>query len=162
MLYLLDANVLITADREYYPMDRIPQFWDWILEQAGAGKIKLPYEIFGEVVDGKTDDLLKWLKTNRRTIELDEEVDVGLLQDVLDRGYAPNLNDVQLEKVAKDPFLITYARMAPDRCVITLEKPSPKKQGANRKIPDVCNVFGISCYDTFHLIRKLDFKIGRA
>ncbi len=32
MLYLLDANVLIDADRDYYPIDRVPEFWDWILE----------------------------------------------------------------------------------------------------------------------------------
>ncbi len=27
-LYLVDANVLIRAHEDYYPLDRIPQFWD--------------------------------------------------------------------------------------------------------------------------------------
>lgn len=27
MLYLLDANVLITASRLYYPVDQVPEFW---------------------------------------------------------------------------------------------------------------------------------------
>ena len=27
MLYLLDANVLITAHNLYYPIDAVPEFW---------------------------------------------------------------------------------------------------------------------------------------
>lgn len=159
MLYLLDANVLITADRLYYPMDRIPQFWTWVLEQSNIGNIKIPYEIYDEMADGKADDLVRWLKTNKDVILLDEEVDVILLQEVIDGGYAEGLNDVELDQIAKDPFLVAYARMKSNRCVVTLEQSSPRKQRANRKIPDVCNTFGIPCCDTFQLIRALDFKI---
>ena len=44
MLYLLDANVLIQAHEEYYPLDRIPQFWVWLVEEAVAGYAKMPFE----------------------------------------------------------------------------------------------------------------------
>lgn len=159
MLYLLDANTLITADRQYYPMERVPQFWDWILEKADAGYIKLPYEIYNEIVDGKADDLVKWLKSNKKILQLDEEVDTILLQEVMDKGYGPNLKDVEIEKMAKDPFLVAYARMKPDRCVVTLENAGPRKKRANRKVPDICNTFKIPCCDTFQLIRDLDFRI---
>lgn len=159
MLYLLDANVLITADRLYYPMDRVPQFWNWILEQSDAGNIKIPYEIYDEVVDGKADDLVKWLKANKALIQLDEEVDISVVQEVIGKGYATDLDDVELDKIAKDPFLVAYACMKPNRCVVTLENSSPRKQRANRKIPDVCSTFSIPCCDTFQLIRELDFKI---
>lgn len=159
MLYLLDANVLITADRQYYPMDRIPQFWSWVLEQAEAGHIKIPYEIYGEITEGKEDDLVKWLKQHRTSLILDEEVDIGLLQEVLDRGYGERLTDVELQKVAKDPFLVAYARADMARCVVTLERSSPGKTRGNRKIPDVCDAFGVSHCDTFRLIRDLDFRI---
>ena len=30
VLYLLDANVLIDANRDYYPIHRVPEFWDWL------------------------------------------------------------------------------------------------------------------------------------
>jgi hypothetical protein len=33
-LYLLDANVLIPAHEDYYTIDRIPHFWEWLLEMA--------------------------------------------------------------------------------------------------------------------------------
>jgi hypothetical protein len=29
MLYLLYANVLITASNSYYPIDQVPEFWAW-------------------------------------------------------------------------------------------------------------------------------------
>ena len=30
LLYLLDANVLITANRDYYSVKRVPEFWAWL------------------------------------------------------------------------------------------------------------------------------------
>jgi hypothetical protein len=44
-LYLLDANVFIRADGDYYPLDRIPGFWAWLLQMAEAGHLKTPLEI---------------------------------------------------------------------------------------------------------------------
>lgn len=49
MVYLLDANVLIRAHEDYYPIDRIPQFWAWLASLGGAGTAKIPFEIYGEI-----------------------------------------------------------------------------------------------------------------
>jgi len=37
MLYLLDANTLIDAKRDYYPIDRVPEFWSWLIFQGQQG-----------------------------------------------------------------------------------------------------------------------------
>ena len=37
MLHLLDANVLITAHNQYYPIDQVPEFWGWLQHQAASG-----------------------------------------------------------------------------------------------------------------------------
>jgi len=37
MLYLLDANVLIDANRDYYPIARIPEFWEWLVYHGEEG-----------------------------------------------------------------------------------------------------------------------------
>ena len=50
VLYLLDANVLIDANRDYYPIARVPEFWDWLLEMGRLGRIKIPLEIYEEVI----------------------------------------------------------------------------------------------------------------
>ena len=40
LLYLLDANVLIDADRDYYPIDRVPEFWNRLAVMAELGQIR--------------------------------------------------------------------------------------------------------------------------
>ncbi|MFZ4827055.1 MAG: DUF4411 family protein [Phototrophicaceae bacterium] len=161
MLYLLDANVLITAHRDYYPMDRVPQFWSWLLEQSQQGYVKIPYEILAEVSAGnKEDQLIKWISSNKKTLLLDEDVDPSLVQKVIREGYEltpPSETDTR--KIVNDPFLIAYALSnQAERAVITLEVSSPSKKGSNRKIPDVSSRFGIASYNTFYLIKKLDFR----
>jgi len=41
------------------------------------------------------------------------------VQHVLEHGYAPDLNDVEIEEIGKDPFLIAAALAGPDRAVVT-------------------------------------------
>jgi len=67
MMYLLDANVLIDAERDYYPMSRVPEFWDWLLHVAESGQVKIPIEVFEEVAHG-TGDLCDWVKVHRTTL----------------------------------------------------------------------------------------------
>ena len=161
MLYLFDANVLITANT-YYQLDQIPEFWSWIEYQATQGTIKLPREILDEILaGGKTDDpLLDWMTANKRTLLLEENVNTAIVQNVVENGYAPDLTDDQLEEIGRDPFLIAYALAIPDRCVVTVEVTAPSKQRQNRRVPDVCNTFGVTCYNPFQAYRALGFRTG--
>ncbi len=65
MLYLLDANTLIDAKRDYYPIERVPEFWEWLVYQGETGKIKIPTDIYEEFADkkdkdGNKDALAEW------------------------------------------------------------------------------------------------------
>lgn len=164
MLYLLDANVLIDANRDYYPIERVPEFWDWLIAMGELGRIKVPQEIFEEIVlprPKEPDALVEWLRANSDAMVLDEEVNVDLLVRVIDEGYADDLDDVEIDKVGMDPFLIAYALAFPsERFVITTEHSKPGRQRANRHVPDVCEDLGVSCHDTFYLIRRLNFRTG--
>ena len=167
MLYLLDANVLIDASRDYYPITRVPEFWDWLLEMGRLGRIKVPQEIYEEVIfprpsKDNEDPLVEWLKENSETLVLDEEAVVELVGRVTEKGYANDLTDVEIEKIGRDPFLVAYALVdRQNRSVVTTEHSSPKKQRANRKLPDVCLDFNVGCINTFALIQELDFHTGR-
>lgn len=164
MLYLLDANVLITAHRDYYPVKRVPEFWDWLQHHAAAGTVKVPAEILEEVKRGRRrkgmDDLLDWLMDGdvKNAIVLDEEPDPALVQQVVEQGYAPDLNEHELERLGRDPFLIAYALVNPtSRCVVTTEVSKPSKRRANRKVPDVAKRFRITPLNPFQFTRALDF-----
>ena len=45
MLYLLDANVLIDSNRDYYPIERVPEFWEWLAHVGKQGFVKIPVEV---------------------------------------------------------------------------------------------------------------------
>ena len=161
MLYLLDANVLITANRDYYPLGRVPEFWDWLLDRARRQQTKIPVEMYEEVLAGADDDLTRWLRENRDTLLLDEDVDEGLVAVVTDMGYAPDLSDEEVERVGRDPFLIAHALGdPPQRVVVTTEHSKPSKQRANRHIPDVCEDLDVLCCNTYEFIEALDFTTG--
>ena len=163
MLRLLDANVLITANNSYYPIDMVPEFWDWLTYYGESGEVRMPIETFEEVTGGgrREDPLKAWLIEHKTAILLDEEVDPALVQRVIRRGYAPDLTDVELEEIGRDPFLIAYSLVRPaDRCVVTTEVSAPAKQRANRKIPDVCGALGVISCNTFTMLRELNFSTG--
>ena len=160
MLYLLDANVLIDANRDYYPITRIPEFWDWLEHQGTQDNLKLPLEMFEEIKEGSDDPSL-WSKeiAVRNAILLNEEAHVATVQRVLHEGYGPDLSDDEIEQVGRDPFLIAYALAAQgDRCVVTTERSKPRRTRARRHVPDVCSSLHVPCIDTFEFVRALDFS----
>jgi hypothetical protein len=167
MLYLLDANVLITAHNSYYPVDTVPEFWTWLVHKGSADDLKIPIELYEEVKDGSTNNvkdlLFAWIKHDdtKSAILLDEEVDKNLVARVIDTGYAPDLTDDEILQLGRDPFLIAYALRSPaDRCVVTTEVSKPSRTRQNRHIPDVCATMGVSCCNTFVMARALGFKTG--
>jgi hypothetical protein len=160
VLYLLDANVLIDADRDYYPLARVPEFWDWLQYQGEIRTVKVPLEMYEEITEGE-GDLVEWLERPeiRRALVLDEESEATRVSTVIAAGYAPDLTDDELLRVGRDPFLVAYATIAPNqRCVVTTENSKPSKQRGNRHLPDVCAANGVQSCNTFELTRRLDFS----
>lgn len=167
MLYLLDANVLITAHHTYYPIDGVPEFWSWIAHQATAGVIKMPIEIFEEIKDGGTDEekdlLYAWVadEKNKAALVLNGEVDQAHVARCTTEGYAPDLTDDEVLQIGRDPFLIAHAMAFPaDRCVVTNEASAPSRIRQNRRVPDVCSSMWVQCCNTFGMLRALGFKTG--
>lgn len=159
-LYLLDANILINAHNKYYALDMVPEFWEWILHTANSGLIKMPLETFEEVRGGKKDALSEWMDQSavEQALILDEEFQSSILNDVISTGYAPDLSETEVEQIACDPFLVAYGLLDPQhRIVVSDEFRAPKKQRANRKVPDVCFAVGVRCCNTFSMIRDLGF-----
>lgn len=139
-------------------MARFPVFWRWLAHMAQQGSIKIPREQYEEIIGGN-GELVDWLKEEeiKDAIILDEEADPELVTAVTLEGYG-NLDENGIETVGRDPFLISYGYAdRENRTAVTFERSSPGKQGARRKIPDVCNDLGVNCRDLFQLIDELDF-----
>lgn len=166
MLYLLDTNVLIDAHHKFYPIDRIPEFWNWLLIYAQQQQVKIPHEIYEEILPGKKSDrkqdpLYDWLKDNKAALYLNDTIDNISFNKVVNK-YAPNLNETELESCGGDLFLIAYAlRDTEERIIVTNEVSKPGRERANRHIPDVCKDLGISHCNTWQLIKRLNFKTSQ-
>ncbi len=160
MLYLLDANVLIDANRHYYHIDRVPEFWEWLQHLGHKDLAKVPREFYEEIRGGN-DELAAWIRPNevQEDLLLGEEADATLVSRVVDQGYAPDLRDDEVVAIGRDPFLIAYALASPtNRCVVTSEVSKPRTQRQNRKIPDVCRSLSVRCIHPFEFFRTLDFR----
>jgi hypothetical protein len=153
---------MIRADKPIYPPKRFPKFWEWLHQCGDAGSVKIPEEQYKEITDG-TGPLVDWLKDEdvRNALKFSEEADPAVVAMITSGGYAEDLNDVELEKIGCDPFIVSYAFAAKnDRCVVTFETSATSKQRANRKLPDVCNDFGVKSITLYDMIEALDFHHG--
>ncbi len=168
MLYLLDANTLIDAKRDYFQFERVPEFWDWLQNQGDIGKIKVPLEIYEEFeearrADGSRDELSEWAARPkvRDALLLSEDADPGLVAFVTATGYASDLTEDEIEKIGRDPFLIAYAKAdLGNRTIVSTEVSKPSRTRANRRVPDVCRAMGIRCINNFNMLNELDFRTG--
>lgn len=159
LVFLLDANVLIRAHEDYYPIDRVPQFWEWLATTATAGHVKMPFEIHAEIAIS-SGPLKDWICDTaiKAALILDEPVNADLVNRVLTSGYGDGLTDGDIEKIGQDAFLVSYGCAATNRIVITKENPKPSAKKGNRKIPDVCDVLGVKWARDFELYRTLNFN----
>lgn len=166
MLYLLDANTLIDAKRDYYPISRVPEFWEWLVFYGEKGNIKVPIEVYEEFSDtkdknSKKDELTVWSEQSevREALLLNEEAEQDLVARITYGGYVANPTDDDLVKIGRDPFLLSYAlKDLENRCIVSTEVSKPSKKGANRKVPDVCSDFKIRCINNFQMFRELNFS----
>ena len=157
---MLDANVLIDANRDYYSIERVPEFWEWLVHQGQSDSVKVPLEIYEEIKDGN-DELAKWAKEDavENALLLEEAADPALVAQITEQGYAADLTDDEILKVGRDPFLLSYALSdLANRTIVTTEVSKPARQRANRHIPDVCDTFDIRCRNTFEFVRELNFS----
>jgi hypothetical protein len=163
-MHLLDANVLIRADADFYPLDRIPQFWNWLIEKGADGKVKIPSEIHDEIAVG-TGALAEWVTDSdvKAALLLDEAPNPTLVQQALDNGYQAqhaNFNDGELMKIGRDAFLVAYALADDGRVIVTREVSKRTKRLGARKLPDACDDCGVSWTTDYEMYRLLDFNLS--
>lgn len=167
MLYLLDANVIIDANREYYEFESVPEYWEWLIYQAEQNRIKMPLETYNEIKENpdkkedKKTPFFEWFTDAeiKKKLILDEEVDIGLVNKVTYEGYLGDPSDDDVETIGRDPFIIAYALASPaDRMVVTTEVSKSSRINANRHVPDVCDTFRILHCTPMKMNKDLKFK----
>ena len=158
--YMLDANVLMTAHRDYYAPDICPGFWECIGHYIAAGQLLVIDRVWDEII--YPQELVDWLN---------QTVGGALVPTTAEpviRAYGEMMNWVQgnhqFLPAARDEFarvadgwLAAYA-MANNTIVVTNEVSNPN---VRRKVqlPNLCEQFGVGCINTYDMIRELGLRL---
>lgn len=140
MLYLLDANTLIDAKRDYYGIDRVPEFWDWLVHHGQLENIKIPVEVYEEFADqkdgdGNKDALASWAEQAdvQQALKFEEDADPDLVSRITYGGYVKNPTDDQLVTIGRVPFLISTPCRTRKTAVLSRRR-SQSRQGSPRTV----------------------------
>jgi hypothetical protein len=155
-IYLLDANVLITAHRSYYAFDICPGFWEAVKAAHAAGRVYSIQRVLTELRRG-TDALVDWVENELPDGFFLDDSDAGVIAE-----YAPMMQWVQARdyhpaaktKFASDGdgWLIATAKHE-GQMLVTHETRSDAK--ARVPMPNVCDQFGVRYCNTFEMLRAL-------
>lgn len=170
-LFLIDSNILITPQAQYYPFDLAPNFWAQMAEKIKDGSIVILDMVQDEILVSKEKDALaKWFDN----LEIGNFVDHK--QPAILNKYSEVLQSIQdnpcykekalrvwsQEKVA-DPWLIATASVF-SFTIISIEKRANKLSqhdpSGNPKIPNVASDFNVPVEDLFYMMRKLQIKLS--
>jgi hypothetical protein len=114
-LYLLDANILITAARDFYNFDFGNNFWDFLVLKAEDNRIKSIDKVYDEIIGGN-DRLKEWAKTDffEHFLDTTEAEVLNNYSELMEwvgkqKGkYNQNAINIFTKENNADPWLIAY------------------------------------------------------
>jgi hypothetical protein len=153
-MYLLDANVFITAKNVHYDFAVVPGFWDWI-DQAVTDRQAVSIDRVQTELRAQQDALSDWVHTRASMFRRSTD----LLAPALGRIAAWATAQPQYEAAAlatfldsADYYLVAHALTFGDT-VVTHEVPAPTAR-KRVKIPDACRGVGVDYVNPFTMLRS--------
>lgn len=156
-VFLLDANVLISAHRSYYAFDICPGFWESIKAGHENGRIFSTQRVKNELERGQ-DALTDWMSDHLPSGFFINDSSAEIAQE-----YAPMMAWV----VARDFTQAAEAKFATDAdgwlvatakrenyILVTHETRKPEAKTIV-PMPNVCEEFSVDYADTFKMLRLL-------
>ena len=162
-MFLMDADVFITAKNRYYAFDICPGFWSSIIHYHRQKRIYSIDRVRNELLIGrKTEDLVQWV-TNTLPADFflsvdDDNVASAYTEIMLWAQRHPRYFDYAKAKFATgaDGWLVAYAKVH-NLIVVTNEESAPDSK-REIKLPDVCDQFKVTYKDIFFALRELSIR----
>ena len=152
MAYLLDANVFIQAKNLHYGLDFCPAFWEWLIENNGAGKV-FSIEKVGDEIAAGADELSEWAAARGDGFFLKPDaVILPVLGTVSAWANGQNYEPAAINTFLQvaDYFLVAQA-LAHGYTVVTHEVASPSTKKI--KIPNACIGLNIKAITPYQMLR---------
>jgi hypothetical protein len=161
-VYVLDADVFMTAARSYYAFDVAPAFWECLVRQASNGRLMSIDRVKDEIQRGK-DDLVEWANGTfhpwfASTVQDDV---IAVYREIMTWVQEQRqFFDYAKEEFARgaDGWLVAYAKAK--GCVVVTNETFQPSIRRKVKIPNVCQAFGIPCINTFEMLRAVGIRLG--
>lgn len=160
-MYLLDANIFITAKNLHYGFDFVPAFWEWIDQGHVAGILCSTDKVRQELAAG-ADELSVWAGKRSALFLSPKASTLPSLQAVTQWAYSGNFTAAAISVFlgSADFELVAFAH-AHGHTVVTHERPNllSKKR---IMIPDACDALGVPWIGPFEMLRqsKAQFVLG--
>lgn len=162
-IYIVDADVFISAKNQYYAFDICPGFWESLIQHHNAGNVYSVDRVRNELLAGrKTEDLVQWVRNDLPSDFFlnvdDDDVTAAYTEIMIWVQRHPQYFDYAKAKFAAgaDGWLVAYA-MVHDAIVVTNEQSAPQSR-REIKIPDVCVQFNVTYKDTFLMLKDLAIR----
>lgn len=157
MKYILDTNIFITAELEWYKQAfHLGGFWKYLEEGILSGHIVLCDAVYDELME-KNDVISKWLSSrnfNPTTCKNDPQIIInyGTISNYVmteverwnpDKRKSNNKKDKRRNFLnGADPWLVALAMTdTSNYAIITMEKADTEDNCLSPKIPNVCDHF---------------------
>lgn len=153
-MYLLDANVFITAKNVHYDFDVVPGFWDWVDDAVSTDRAVSIDKVLAELKAQK-DDLAAWAAVRPSLFRKSDDGIAAALTQVAQWAVGqPRFRPAALSTFlsSADYFLVAHA-LAYGDTVVTHEVAAPLAQ-ARVKIPDACLGVGVPYTSPFAMLRR--------
>ena len=158
-VYVLDANVFMTAHHDYYAPDLCPGFWECLEHYSRAGRLSSIDRVRSEILS--PDKLVEWIKQAPselfRSSAQGEVVEVFSDMQTWVQGNAQFLSQAKEEfaRVA-DGWLAAYAKVH-GAVVVTQEVFDPNVR-KRVPLPNVCKKFHVTHRNMFEMLRELGVR----
>lgn len=155
MSYLLDANVFIQAQNQYYGFDIVPAFWDWLVSANSDGKVFSVEKVADELL-GYGDELSDWAKDRSQAggffLSSDDAV-LNSLKDAAAWASGQSFSEAAVNEFlqAADYYLVAHAH-AHGHVIVTQEVYEPAIT-RKIKIPNACQSLGVQWMNTYAMLR---------
>lgn len=164
--FLIDANILITPYKTFYPFDFAPSFWNQLSTKLGLDSVAI-LDVAKEEVEKGDDELSEWMRGLNGIEVINKATIITKYAEVINHvSTSPFYNDKALREWSRDevadPWLIAAAATY-GYTIITFERGlgslNASQPSGRPKIPDVGQAFGVQCQDLYYFMRKMGFSL---
>ena len=155
--YLLDANVFIEANKDYYRLSFFDAFWEWLIKGNEQGKAFSVNAVYDEIKE-RQDMVSTWAENNKSIFIKQNNESIKQFTTVT--NYINGLDKDQSQKDAflkstADIELIAHALADNQYTIVTHEKYIENENKHSKiKIPNVCKSFNLNYFNTFDMLEK--------